>query len=117
MPLSPERSRFRKSSRCLSTLEWSIITSITSQGKTYYSGEGAAVCTPIPLEGLPPVAADFDTEALRANILDSQHHGQSSRDFSIRGVQGYFAFLRGQRATYFGRQGDQHTERFPGAKP
>ena len=32
------------------------------------------------------------------------------------GVQGYFAFLRGQRVTYFGRQGDQHTEWFPGAK-
>jgi hypothetical protein len=33
------------------------------------------------------------------------------------GVQGYFAFLRGQRVTYLGRQGDQHTEWFPGAKP
>ena len=28
------------------------------------------------------------------------------------GVQGYFAFLRGQRVTYLGRQGDQHTEWF-----
>ncbi|MDP1588182.1 MAG: hypothetical protein Q8M07_10580 [Prosthecobacter sp.] len=77
--------------------------------------------TPIPLENLPPVAAEFDAEALRANILDSQQNGQSWRDFTIRamsgGVQGYFAFLRGQRVTYFGRQGDQHTEWFPGAKP
>ncbi len=32
------------------------------------------------------------------------------------GVQGYFAFLRDQRVTYFGRQGNQHTEWFPGAK-
>jgi hypothetical protein len=31
------------------------------------------------------------------------------------GVQGYFAFLRGKRVTYFGRQGDQHTEWFPGS--
>jgi len=31
------------------------------------------------------------------------------------GVQGYFAFLRGQRVTYLGRAGDQHTEWFPGA--
>jgi hypothetical protein len=30
-------------------------------------------------------------------------------------VQGYFAFLSGKRVTYFGRQGDQHTEWFPGA--
>lgn len=33
------------------------------------------------------------------------------------GVQGYFAFLRGKRVTYFGRQGDQHTEWFPGSAP
>jgi hypothetical protein len=25
--------------------------------------------------------------------------------------------LRGQRVTYIGRQGDQHTEWFPGARP
>jgi hypothetical protein len=33
------------------------------------------------------------------------------------GVQGYFAFLRGKRVTYFGRQGDPHTEWFPGGAP
>lgn len=89
--------------------------------KTFYSGAGAVVTTPIPYENLPAVAADFDAMALRTNILDSQQNNQSYRDFSIRamqaGVQGYFAFLRGQRVTYFGRQGDQHTEWFPGAKP
>lgn len=89
--------------------------------KTFYSGAGAVVTTPIPYENLPAVAADFDAMALRTNILDSQQNNQPYRDFSIRamqaGVQGYFAFLRGQRVTYFGRQGDQHTEWFPGAKP
>ena len=89
--------------------------------KTFYSGSGATVTTAIPYEGLPPVAADLDAPALRANILDSQQNNQPYRDFSIRamqaGVQGYFAFLRGQRVTYFGRQGNQHTEWFPGAKP
>jgi uncharacterized protein YbcV (DUF1398 family) len=87
--------------------------------KTFYSGEGAIVSTPIPLENLPPVAADFDATALHANIHDSQQNHQSWHDFTVRamsgGVQGYFAFLRGQRVTYFGRQGDQHTEWFPGA--
>ncbi len=89
--------------------------------KSFYSGTGAVVTTAIPYENLPSVAADFDAPALRANILDSQQKNQPYRDFSIRamqaGVQGYFAFLRGQRVTYFGRQGDQHTEWFPGAKP
>jgi len=31
------------------------------------------------------------------------------------GVQGYIAFLRGKRVTYWGRTGDQHTEWFPGS--
>lgn len=90
--------------------------------QTYYAADGSAVVvTPLNFEALPPVAADFDAAAVRANILDSQTKGQPFRDFSRRamaaGVQGYFAFLRGQRVTYLGRQGDQHTEWFPGAEP
>ena len=58
--------------------------------------------------------------ALRQAILDSQQNGQQFREFSQRamraGVQGYFAFLKGTRVTYLGRQGDQHTEWFPGTE-
>ncbi|HEY3914879.1 MAG TPA: DUF1398 family protein [Verrucomicrobiae bacterium] len=89
--------------------------------KTFYNAAGGTVITPINYEGLPPVAADFDAAALRADILDSQRNGQKYHDFTRRamaaGVQGYFAFLRGKRVTYFGRQGDEHTEWFPGAQP
>jgi uncharacterized protein YbcV (DUF1398 family) len=89
--------------------------------KTFYDAAGDTVVTPITYEGLPRVAPDFDVAKLRANILDSQRHGQKYRDFTRRameaGVQGYFAFLRGQRVTYFGRGGDEHTEWFPGAGP
>lgn len=89
--------------------------------KTFCSGDGDMVVTAINYENLPPVAADFDQVALLANILDSQRNGQHYRDFTRRamaaGVQGYFTFLRGKRVTYFGRQGDQHTEWFPGAGP
>jgi uncharacterized protein YbcV (DUF1398 family) len=89
--------------------------------KTFYNADGDTVVTPINYEDLPPVAADFDTAALRANILDSQRNNQPYRDFTCRamaaGTQGYFAFLRGKRVTYFGRQGDQQTEWFPNAQP
>jgi len=89
--------------------------------KTFYSAGGDVAVTPINYDDLPPVPADFDAAALRASILDSQRNGQKYRDFTRRamqaGVQGYFAFLRGKRVTYFGRQGDQHTEWFPGAGP
>ncbi|MFT3880125.1 MAG: DUF1398 family protein [Gemmatales bacterium] len=87
--------------------------------KSFYGRHGDVVITPITFEGMPPVAAEFDSVALRAAILDSQQHGQKFRDFTRRamaaGVQGYYAFLRGKRVTYLGRAGDQHTEWFPGA--
>ncbi|HEY3763284.1 MAG TPA: DUF1398 domain-containing protein [Verrucomicrobiae bacterium] len=89
--------------------------------KTFYNAEGEMVATPIDYEGLPPVAPEFSLEGIKADILDSQRNNQKYRDFTRRameaGVQGYFAFLRGKRVTYFGRQGDQHIEWFPGAQP
>ena len=91
-----------------------------SRATTFHDGEGECVVVELPYEGLPKVAVDFDVAAVKADILDSQTQGQSHEDFSRRamlaGVQGYFAFLRGRRVTYFGRQGDQHVEWFPGAR-
>lgn len=88
---------------------------------SFYSGAAGVVLAPLSFEGLPAVAADFDAPALRAAILDSQRGGQAFRQFSHRavlaGVQGYYAFLRGQRVTYLGRQGECHVEWFPGARP
>jgi len=88
---------------------------------TFYSASGSAVTASLPFEKLPMISEDFDVTALKAAILDSQQHGQMFRAFCERaicaGVQGYFAFLRGQRVTYLGRQGDQHVEWFPGAQP
>ena len=88
---------------------------------TFYSGSGDVVVMAIPYEGLPSIDTDFQTDLLKATILDSQRHGQKFRDFTHRamsaGVQSYAVFLRGQRVTYWGRTGDQHTEWFPGATP
>lgn len=89
--------------------------------KTFYSANGDSVVTPIGYERLPQVAPELDLTSLRTNIRDSQVNSQSYRDFTRRameaGIQCYYAFLRGQRVTYIGRQGDQHTEWFPGTRP
>ena len=88
--------------------------------KRFYSAEGGMTATAINYEGLPPVVPEFDAAALRANILDSQRHGQPYREFNRRGPcrTGHRSrFLRGKRVTYWGRTGDQHTEWFPGAGP
>lgn len=88
---------------------------------TFYGVAGGVVVAPLTFEGLAEVNEAFDRASLRAAILDSQVHGQKFRDFSSRaiqaGVQSYFAFLRGRRVLYLGRQGDQHVEWFPGAAP
>lgn len=88
---------------------------------TFYSAAGSTVAASLPFEALPSVSLDSDVTALKAAILDSQLRGQVFRQFCERairaGTQGYFAFLRGQRVTYLGRQGDQHVEWFPGAQP
>ncbi|UPT73870.1 MAG: DUF1398 domain-containing protein [Elusimicrobiota bacterium] len=92
-----------------------------SKSFTFYDERGGVAHAALLFEDLPQIARDFDAAELKAAILDSQKNGQTFRVFSQRaakaGVQGYFAFLRGQRVAYFGRQGDQHTEWFPGAKP
>lgn len=89
--------------------------------KSFYSADGDVAVTPLNYEGLSSVAEDFSLDALRANIRDSQQNGQNFRDFTHRamqaGVQGYYAFLRGKRVTYIGRQGDHHVEWFPGIQP
>lgn len=88
---------------------------------TFYGAKGGVVIAPLTFEGTPQVAENFDLPSLRAAIHDSQAQGQKFRDFSSRamlaGVQSYYAFLRGKRVTYFGRQGEQHVEWFPGAAP
>jgi uncharacterized protein YbcV (DUF1398 family) len=88
---------------------------------TFYGERGGAVVVPLTIPGLPDVAQDFDAPALQAAILDSQQHGQKYAAFCERavkaGCQSYFAFLRGKRVLYMGRQGEQHVEWFPGAKP
>lgn len=88
---------------------------------TFYGAEGETVTAPLQYEGLPAISAQWDAAALKAAIVDSQQHGQKFRHFCERtmnaGVQGYFAFLRGRRVTYLGRNGDHHVEWFPGAKP
>ena len=91
-----------------------------SSSFSFYSASGGVVVAPLVFEGLPEIANDFNVAELRAAILDSQQNRQKFRQFCARavsaGVQSYFAFLRGKRVLYIGRQGAQLVEWFPGAK-
>ncbi len=88
---------------------------------SFYGVDGAVVIAPLTIEQRPAIAPELNVAGLRAAILDSQRHGQPFPRFCARameaGVQGYYAFLRGKRVTYLGRNGDHHVEWFPGAQP
>jgi uncharacterized protein YbcV (DUF1398 family) len=90
-------------------------------GMRFYGADGGIAEVPLALGAITPIASELDAPSLKAAILDSQKNGQKFKDFSRRaaeaGVIGYFAFLRGQQVTYFGRKGDHHVEWFPGARP
>ncbi len=88
---------------------------------TFYGIAGGVVIAPLLFEGLPEIGQTFELSNLHAAIRDSQSQGQKFRDFCARamraGVHSYYAFLKGKRVLYMGRQGDQHVEWFPGAAP
>jgi uncharacterized protein YbcV (DUF1398 family) len=90
--------------------------------RIYYPPEGAAIelrAEPTPT----PVAARFDTAAVKAAIREAQQQvpGYSYRGFCAKvaaaGCAGYLVTLSGRRVLYVGRSGETHTEHFPGTLP
>lgn len=89
-----------------------------SASATYYRADGESLVLPQPpQEG--PIAAAFDTAALRAAIGEAQRQapGYSYRGFCARaraaGCVGYIVSLAGRRAVYLGRTAETHVEHFP----
>jgi uncharacterized protein YbcV (DUF1398 family) len=84
--------------------------------KTHYLADGSTHTEPMLLK-LDPVAAEFDASALVAAIRGAQADTVRYPEFVQRstaaGVAGYYAFLTGRRAIYYGRKGEQHVEEFP----
>lgn len=87
--------------------------------KTYYGASGETVTEPMILT-LSPVAEQFSDADLVAAISGAQADTIRYPEFVKRstaaGVIGYWAFLTGKQVIYFGRKGELHIEKFPGAK-
>ena len=54
---------------------------------TFYGKEGGVVTAPLTIENLPAIAPEFNADALRASIVDSQRHGQKFTRFSARAME------------------------------
>jgi uncharacterized protein YbcV (DUF1398 family) len=87
--------------------------------KTYYLADGATHSETMILN-LDPVARNFSAPELVAAIRGAQADTVRYPEFVKRstaaGVIAYWAFLTGKQVVYFGRKGETHVERFPGAK-
>lgn len=89
----------------------------TSQQTIYYTRDSNSLCVPFPHEPTP-IAGEFDVKSVKSAVISSQRNEHTYEDFVRKtraaGCVGYLACLTGKRVIYLGRQGDSHTEHFPG---
>lgn len=91
----------------------------TRHENTYYSVEGESLVIPLgpPLGEIGQV---FDAKAVERSVRQSQKgeivYPQFVAQTTAAGCVGYFVQLTGRRVQYFGRNGEIHTELFPGVK-
>jgi len=91
----------------------------------------SSICRPSPRSSMPPrcartswtASATVSRIAFCRTIWSArtsprfESGDMSPHSTASAGVQGYIAFLRGKRVTYWGRTGNKHTEWFPGPVP
>ncbi len=89
-----------------------------AQRTTYYlrDGQSHAVALPAPAVA---IGESFDAGALQDAIRGAQAGRVMYPEFLRRsraaGCVGYAAWLAGRNVSYWGRRGETHVERFPGA--
>jgi uncharacterized protein YbcV (DUF1398 family) len=87
---------------------------------TYYAAAGGTCVAPMACEDAA-IAQTFSAEKIEAAIRQAQRgeimYPQFAHLALAAGCVGYFVQISGKRAQYFGRNGEIHTEWFPGAKP
>ena len=93
---------------------------LTKLRNTYYGGTGEAHDEALPLENAPMIAPAFDQQAVAASVKAIQKGELGYAEFLRRimnsGCSHYEVFIAGRKVMYFGRNGDFHTEYFPGGK-
>jgi len=74
----------------------------------------------VPAHKVPQAAQAFSAQGVEVAVRTIQRREIQYREFCNRiaqaGCVGYQVFIAGQRAIYYGRNGDMHVEWFPGAK-
>lgn len=86
---------------------------------TFYLPSGDSLV--VPLNHPPePIAPTFSASAVQAAVRQAQAgqivYPQFLKLTHAAGCVGYFVQITGRQVIYFGRQGEQHIEKFPAAK-
>src|SRR5262245_60767407 len=86
--------------------------------QTVYFADGESVVVTVPW-GEHPMGREFLASVVESAVKQSQRGEHTYIDFVRKtmaaGCVGYFVQIRGKRVDYFGRNGEVHTEWFPGA--
>lgn len=86
---------------------------------SYYLPGGESLVLAMEV-AVPPIAEDFSATQVEASVRQSQRGEIWFPQFVVQtagaGCVGYFVQITGKCVQYFGRKGEMHTERFPGAK-
>lgn len=94
----------------------SYYADLLSSTKTYYAGN-IAFTDDIKLNFKAEVSDTFRTEdvinAIRQIQLEEIQYQTFLKKIMDSGVIGYFVFIKGHKAIYFGRKGEYHIEEFP----
>jgi uncharacterized protein YbcV (DUF1398 family) len=97
-----------------------------SRGETtYYAADGDSCVVSMNLEPVNlehgPIATEFSAAGVEAAVRQAQRgeikYAEFSQQAVAAGCVGYFVQISGKCVQYLGRNGEIHTEWFPGAKP
>lgn len=94
-------------------------TDYSRQEVTYYLQNGESHVVALPHQPAE-TGMEFMADAVASAVRQSQENEHSYPDFIRKtmtaGCVGYFVQIAGRRVLYFGRNGELHTELFPGQK-
>lgn len=90
----------------------------TRSETTYYTPDGGSHVVPMKLAH-GTIAHEFSASQVEASVRQSQRgeimYPQFTQQVLAAGCVGYFVQITGKCVQYFGRNGEIHTEWFPGA--
>ncbi|KTD03233.1 DUF1398 family protein [Fluoribacter gormanii] len=88
--------------------------------KVFYANNGETYIERLSFADCPCLTEQFDAETINAAIRSIQHNEIDYPEFLRRIIAGgcasYVVWIDGQFASYFGRKGECHIEKFPSQK-